>query len=88
MAKIPAITVKNNFFDISNIALILILKVKYTEASQMCKFIFLLRPRHEINEPRRDEGHEGKKVLERFCSGQVYFFKIGMFPNTQIPNLF
>jgi hypothetical protein len=54
----------------------------------MCKFIFLLRPRHEINEPRRDEGHEGKKVLERFCSGQVYFFKIGMFPNTQIPNLF
>jgi hypothetical protein len=44
----------------------------------MCKFIFLLRPRHEINEPRRDEGHEGKKVLERFCRGQVYFFKIGM----------
>jgi hypothetical protein len=46
----------------------------------MCKFIFLLTPRHEINEPRRDEGHEVKKVLERFCCGQVYFFKIGMLP--------
>ncbi|MBK1986491.1 hypothetical protein A0J48_002835 [Sphaerospermopsis aphanizomenoides BCCUSP55] len=35
-----------------------------------------------MNEPRRDEGHEGKKVLERFCSGQVYFFKIGMIPKS------
>jgi hypothetical protein len=31
-----------------------------------------------MNEPRRDEGHEGKKVLERFCTGQVDFFKIAM----------
>jgi hypothetical protein len=41
-------------------------------ASQMCNFIFselLTSIRHEMNEPRRDEGHEGKRVLERFCSG-------------------
>jgi hypothetical protein len=54
----------------------------------MCKFIFWLSSRLEINEPRcakqfpqgRIEGHEGKKEEESFWCCCGYFCKIGMLP--------
>jgi hypothetical protein len=87
--KYKNVTYYIKYYKVVNLAIfhttttwrIVLVFTSYLEvASQMCKFIFLLSPRHEINEPRRNERHEGKKVLERFCSGQVYFFKIGMLP--------
>ena len=50
-------------------------------ASQMCKFIFCLSSRLEMNEPRRREGHEGKKEEESFWCCCGYFCKIGMLPS-------
>jgi hypothetical protein len=52
----------------------------------MCKFIFCLRSRREMNEPRRyvhrrcsrRVGHEGKKEEESFWCCYGYLLKIGM----------
>ena len=56
-------------------------------ASQMCKFIFCLSSRREMNEPRRNEGSEDKKEEESFWCCCGYFCKIGMLPiNLSIMN--
>ncbi|BAZ82725.1 hypothetical protein NIES73_40080 [Sphaerospermopsis kisseleviana NIES-73] len=46
----------------------------------MFKFIFCWSSRREMNEPRRSEGHEGKKEEESFWCCCGYFCKIGMLP--------
>ena len=48
---------------------------KNREASQMCKFIFCLRLRPEMNEPRRCEGHEGKKQEREFFDTYSVFLQ-------------
>lgn len=46
----------------------------------MSKFIFCLRSKHEMNEPRRRVGHEDKKKKESFQILILHFYKIGMIP--------